>query len=266
MIFQTLEWYANEKGYSVMHMPSCLTCCTVGGALAHNGIGILSTKYGKIDDQCLSVEVVLPNGDIINTLPVPKHSSGPNLLSLFLGSEGTLGIMTKARFKMVKLPEVRRHHAFLFDSISTGYSACREIVQTVKPSVMRLFDEAETVSIIKKVIGFEKKGAFMSLTVEGIARIVDVEEVTDFKKFVATPFDGRKFIAHCEEGEKPLLKHTYQLGENALILIGPEGDFSPEEIKLAQENGFEPISLGESRLRTETAALVACHTIHVLNQ
>lgn len=157
MIFQTLEWYANEKGYSVMHMPSCLTCCTVGGALAHNGIGILSTKYGKIDDQCLSVEVVLPNGDIINTLPVPKHSSGPNLLSLFLGSEGTLGIMTKARFKMVKLPEVRRHHAFLFDSISTGYSACREIVQTVKPSVMRLFDEAETVSIIKKVIGFEKK-------------------------------------------------------------------------------------------------------------
>lgn len=120
MIFQTLEWYANEKGYSVMHMPSCLTCCTVGGALAHNGIGILSTKYGKIDDQCLSVEVVLPNGDIINTLPVPKHSSGPNLLSLFLGSEGTLGIMTKARFKMVKLPEVRRHHAFLFDSISTA--------------------------------------------------------------------------------------------------------------------------------------------------
>ena len=81
MIFQTLEWYANERGYSVMHLPSCLTCCTVGGALAHNGIGILSTKYGKIDDQVLSVEVVLPNGDIINTLPVPKHSSGPNLLN-----------------------------------------------------------------------------------------------------------------------------------------------------------------------------------------
>ena len=98
------------------------------------------------------------------------------------------------------------------------------------------------------------------------ATLPALEGMTDFKKFVATPFDGRKFIAHCEEGEKPLLKHTYQPGENALILIGPEGDFSPEEIKLAQENGFEPISLGESRLRTETAALVACHTIHVLNQ
>ena len=176
MIFQTLEWYANEQGYSVMHLPSCLTCCTVGGALAHNGIGILSTKYGKIDDQVLSLEVVLPNGDIINTLPVPKHSSGPNLLGFFVGSEGTLGVMTKATFRIVRQPEVRRHHAFLFPDMSTGYRACREITQTLKPSLMRLFDEAETVSIIKQVIGFEKKGSFMNLTVEGNARIVDVEE------------------------------------------------------------------------------------------
>lgn len=176
MVFQTLEWYANEQGFSVMHLPSCLTCCTVGGAMAHNGIGILSTKYGKIDDQCLSAEIVLANGDIINTATVPKHSSGPNMLAMFLGSEGTLGVMTKAKFKMTKLPEVRRHHAFLFDSISTGYQACREIAQTVKPSIMRLCDEAETVSIIKGVLGFERKGAFMNLTLEGLSKIVAVEE------------------------------------------------------------------------------------------
>lgn len=176
MIFAALEDLVNEKGYSVMHLPSCLTCCTVGGALAHNGIGILSTKYGKIDDMCLSMEVVLPNGDIINTLPVPKHSSGPNLIPIFLGSEGTLGVITKVRFKIIRLPEVRRHHAFLFDDIHTGYEACHEIVQNVKPSIIRLFDEAETVSIIKKVIGFEKKGSFMNLTLEGNKRIVDVEE------------------------------------------------------------------------------------------
>lgn len=90
--------------------------------------------------------------------------------------------------------------------------------------------------------------------------------MTDFRTFINQPFEGRKFIAHCEEGNKILLKQTYQPGENALILIGPEGDFSPEEIELALQQGFEPISLGESRLRTETAALVACHTIHVLNQ
>jgi RNA methyltransferase, RsmE family len=88
----------------------------------------------------------------------------------------------------------------------------------------------------------------------------------DFKTFVKQPFDGRKFIAHCEEGDKTLLKHAYNTGENALILIGPEGDFSREEIELALSEGFAPISLGESRLRTETAALVACQSLHIINQ
>ena len=198
MIFQQLEWYANERGYSCQHIPSCLTCGTIGGALGHRGIGIMSSKYGKIDDQVLSVEVVLPNGDIINTLPVPKHSSGPNLLNLFVGSEGCLGIMTKARFKITKLPEVRRHHAFLFNDMSTGYNACREIVQTVKPSIMRLFDEAETVSIIKQVIGFEKKGSFLNLTVEGKEKIVAAEE--EYIMEIAEKY-GAQYLG-SEYGEK----------------------------------------------------------------
>ncbi|MDH6358596.1 16S rRNA (uracil(1498)-N(3))-methyltransferase [Parabacteroides sp. PF5-9] len=98
------------------------------------------------------------------------------------------------------------------------------------------------------------------------ATLPSLTGMVPFKQFIQQPFDGRKFIAHCEEGEKRLLSHLYSKGENALVLIGPEGDFSPEEIALALEYGFEPISLGESRLRTETAALVACQTIHVLNQ
>lgn len=88
--------------------------------------------------------------------------------------------------------------------------------------------------------------------------------MTDFRTFVKQPFEGQKFIAHCEAGEKPLLSKVYHPGERVLILIGPEGDFSPEEIALAQEQGFQPISLGPSRLRTETAALAACHTIRLL--
>lgn len=98
------------------------------------------------------------------------------------------------------------------------------------------------------------------------ATLPALQGMTDFRTFITTPFEGRKFIAHCEEDEKPSLKQIYHPSENALILIGPEGDFSHEEIRLATEQGFEPISLGKSRLRTETAALVACHTLHVLNQ
>ncbi len=97
------------------------------------------------------------------------------------------------------------------------------------------------------------------------AVLPQLDEMQPFLSFIKQPFDGRKFIAHCYEGEKSLLKDVYHKGENVLILIGPEGDFSEKEVEEALKNGFEPISLGESRLRTETAALVACHTIHVLN-
>lgn len=175
MIFQQLEWYANERGFSCMHMPSCLTCGTVGGALAHRGIGILSTKYGKIDDMCINMEVVLPNGDIIETLPVPKHAAGPDLNQIFIGSEGTLGIITKATFKMFEQPEVRMHRAFLFKNMTDGLKAGRDIMQKVHPSIMRLFDEAETASIIKNVIGFARKGVFMNITTEGMKEFAEIE-------------------------------------------------------------------------------------------
>lgn len=93
-----------------------------------------------------------------------------------------------------------------------------------------------------------------------------LDEMTPFDAFITQSFDGQKYIAHCYEEEKTPLAQHYKKGENALILIGPEGDFSEEEVNKAIANGFIPVSLGENRLRTETACLVAAHTIHVINQ
>ena len=87
--------------------------------------------------------------------------------------------------------------------------------------------------------------------------------MTPFDKFIAMPFGGQKFIAHCYEGDKEPLMQALQPDEDALVLIGPEGDFSPEEVQKAVANGFRPITLGKSRLRTETAALVAVHMMSV---
>ncbi len=99
------------------------------------------------------------------------------------------------------------------------------------------------------------------------AVLPDLGEMTSFAQFVARPFDGQKFIAHCyKEETRKELSELYRPGENALVLIGPEGDFSPEEVELAISCGFQPVMLGQSRLRTETAGVVACHTIQVLNQ
>ena len=92
-----------------------------------------------------------------------------------------------------------------------------------------------------------------------------LDEMTGFRHFVERPFDGEKYIAHCRDDERVLLTDCYKPGHDAVILIGPEGDFSPEEVDLAVANGFRPISLGDTRLRTETAGLVACHTLHVVN-
>lgn len=98
------------------------------------------------------------------------------------------------------------------------------------------------------------------------ARLPKLNEITEFSKFIKQDFKGQKFIAHCYGSEKYLLKDVLTKGEDVTLLIGPEGDFSEEEVDLAIKHGFKPISLGNSRLRTETAALVACHTINLLNQ
>lgn len=95
-----------------------------------------------------------------------------------------------------------------------------------------------------------------------------LHELEKFRNVVerSKSFEGQKFIAHCGPGEKQPLKDAYKKGSNVLVLIGPEGDFSVDEVKLATSNGFVPVSLGSSRLRTETAAVMACHTINFLNE
>ena len=93
-----------------------------------------------------------------------------------------------------------------------------------------------------------------------------VGEMIDFKKFIAQEHPGAKFIAHCYDSERVLFKDVLVAGEDATVLIGPEGDFSPEEVQLAVKAGYRPVSLGSSRLRTETAALVACHTFILKNE
>ena len=86
-------------------------------------------------------------------------------------------------------------------------------------------------------------------------------------EFIKSSIEGQKFIAHCEdENKKKSLKSLLKPGKKSTILIGPEGDFSSEEIKLAIKNGWLPVSLGNSRLRTETAAIVACHTAAHANE
>tara|TARA_B110000046_G_scaffold126280_1_gene132739 strand:- start:199 stop:903 length:705 start_codon:yes stop_codon:yes gene_type:complete len=87
-----------------------------------------------------------------------------------------------------------------------------------------------------------------------------------FFEFIKTPQEGLQFIAHCEDDEKLKLKDQIKPGTSITILIGPEGDFSLKEIETALKQHYIPVSLGASRLRTETAGIVACHTIQLCNE
>jgi 16S rRNA (uracil1498-N3)-methyltransferase len=93
-----------------------------------------------------------------------------------------------------------------------------------------------------------------------------LNEAIKFNDFIKTDFKAEKIIAHLISNEQISLKQSYQKGKDVCILIGPEGDFSPAEIQMAQENGYLAVRLGNERLRTETAAMVACNTIHFINE
>ncbi len=173
-----LEHELNNKGYTLGHIPASIHSATVGGYLAARGSGVLSTKYGKMEDIVMNVEVVLPNGDPIRTLPVPTHASGPGILQVFVGAEGSYGIITEATARIERLPEDRRFKAYLFKDLQSGLNACKEIILSrIQPSVMRLYDEPESQKRIEKILGMKiESGCYMCFAVEGDKEITAILE------------------------------------------------------------------------------------------
>ena len=98
------------------------------------------------------------------------------------------------------------------------------------------------------------------------AHLPQLNKAVYWKEFIQQKFNTDRFIAHCGEGHKTPLKQWLKPQQDVMILIGPEGDFSDTEILEVMSSGFVPVSLGKSRLRTETAAVAACHTINLTNE
>jgi alkyldihydroxyacetonephosphate synthase len=177
VIGTTLEWALNEHGLTLPHYPASANCATLGGYLAARGSGVISTKYGKAEDLVLSIEVVLPSGEILRTLPTPNHASGPGLLQLFVGSEGTLGVITEATMRIERLPEVRLFRGVLFEDLPAALEAGRRIMtDRLQPCVLRLYDQASTTSMLKRVLGLDAEGACFIIGFDGWADIAAAQE------------------------------------------------------------------------------------------
>lgn len=142
-----VEAKLNESGHSLRHIPQSFNYATIGGLIATMSSGEYSTLYGNIEDITLNLEVVLPSGKItwLRRNTVPRASTGPSLKYLFIGSEGLLGIITKAVLRIAPLPASTIYGSYIFKSINDGVKALRELmINRIIPAIARLYDEHES--------------------------------------------------------------------------------------------------------------------------
>jgi alkyldihydroxyacetonephosphate synthase len=172
-----LESELNARGLMLPHYPASVEWATVGGYIAARGSGVLSTRYGKIEDLLLNLRVATPATGLIETVEVPRHAVGPELTQLFVGSEGTLGVITRATLQIVPMPAERRFAAVAFPSVGAGITAIRRTLQVGhRPSVVRMYDEDATRLAFAPVVGEDLQGVYTVLAFEGEPEAVEVEE------------------------------------------------------------------------------------------
>ena len=163
-----LERALNARGLMLPHYPASSEWATVGGYIAARGSGVLSTRYGKIEDLVLSLRVALAGGELIDTVSVPRHAVGPDLTQLFVGSEGTLGIITRATLEVVPLPAERRFATLEFGSVDAGVDAFRATLAAGhRPSVIRMYDEEATRRTLSPVVEQDLDGVCAVVCFEG---------------------------------------------------------------------------------------------------
>jgi alkyldihydroxyacetonephosphate synthase len=158
-----------DHAVTLGHWPQSIDLSTVGGWLACRSAGQLSTRYGKIEDIVEGLDVVLADGTAISTGGAPRAAVGPDLTQLFVGSEGTLGIITGARLRVHPAPPAHARAAFGFTSFVEGLDACRRILQRgATPAVLRLYDTVEA----ERNFGTGTHHLLLTLD-EGDAHVVD---------------------------------------------------------------------------------------------
>jgi alkyldihydroxyacetonephosphate synthase len=135
----------SRHGLSIGHFPQSFELATVGGWVACRGAGQYSTRYGKVEDLVVALEVVLADGTIVRTGGTPAAAVGPDLTQVFLGSEGTLGIITRVWLRAHRLPASERRAAYWFPTFSAGIEACRLTLRDgATPAVLRHYDGVES--------------------------------------------------------------------------------------------------------------------------
>ncbi len=202
-----LEEEVNRHGYTLGHTPTSLRSSNMGGFIATRSGGSLSSLYGKIEDLTLGLQVILPNGSTVDCKAVPRHSVGPDLQQLFIGSEGVLGIITEATLRLFLIPEERRFRSYSFPDIHSGLEAIRHIFRIgIEPSVARLYDPEDAAMAFSMHFKFEEGHCMLLLGFDGDSAQNDIDENKSMK--ICTEQGGTD---HGEGPAKRWWEHRYDM-------------------------------------------------------
>ncbi|MDP7619094.1 MAG: FAD-binding oxidoreductase [Dehalococcoidia bacterium] len=146
VILGELDKLAQVGGMFVGHDPWSQPVASVGGAVSTNGVGYMAAKYGTMGRQVLALEVVLPTGEVVRTRELPRNvSTGLDMTSLFIGTDGAFGVITEATIRLFPQPEERRHYALEFPSFPSGFFAiCRFATEGIIPAMVDFAEEEMT--------------------------------------------------------------------------------------------------------------------------
>jgi alkyldihydroxyacetonephosphate synthase len=215
-----LEEWLNERDLTLGHFPTSVAVSSLGGFLACRSAGQASTLYGKAEDFTAGLRVVLADGSILDTGSSPRAATGPSLTHLFLGSEGTLGVITRATLRVWRRPLALRCAAFLFADTGRGLDAMRSMLQDwARPAIVRLYDELDSVLGLQS-LGLElPRGSVMLLVSEGPQWLVQAQS----RRLEEIALEGGA-RGLGDEPARAWLRHRYDLdAERLRHLLAPPG-------------------------------------------
>ena len=173
MLGLELEQQLNERGFTLNHSPQSLDRSTVGGWVSTRATGQFSSRWGGIEELALALTAVLPTGEVVETPLSPRAAVGPDLRHLFMGAEGTLGVVTEVAMKIFPIAEHRVYQTLAFPTVDAGLAAMRGITQAgLRPFLVRLYDADEARHAMKDP-GFSSPVMFLGF--EGLRAVAEAE-------------------------------------------------------------------------------------------
>jgi len=188
---ELFEAALNSRKFTLGHFPQSLNDSTIGGGVSCRSAGQASTRYGKIEDMVVGMKVLLPDARILEIMPSPRRAVGPSIKDIFVGAEGTLGIILESTFRIWPYPERETVHVFGFEDYLIGLEALRKIMHAeLRPAIARLYDENESHSKIEGFSEYKTHPCLLMLTFTGLKELVEVEERIALR--ICSELGGRK--------------------------------------------------------------------------